>query len=98
MEEEHTSFVGLHPTPVVYGMTIGEYGRMINGEGWLDNEISCDLQVIPVSNYDHDTEYILPIPPSPNLPKSVQVEELINNSKYMDTPTWMALLPLLLYP
>lgn len=68
MQEEHSSFVGLHPVPVVYGMTIGEYGHMINGEGWLTDGIRCDLKVIPIKNYDHQTEYILPIPPSPNLP------------------------------
>ena len=73
MEPEHTSFVGLHPTPVVYGMTIGEYGKMINGEGWMENSVSCDLEVIPVANYTHDTEYILPHPPSPNLPNQLSI-------------------------
>ena len=68
MENEYKSFVGMHNVPIVYGMTIGEYALMINGEGWLNNGIKTDLQVIPVQNYDHNTPYSLPISPSPNLP------------------------------
>lgn len=62
------SFVGMHPVPVVYGMTIGEYAQMINGEGWLENQQECDLNVVPVKSYTHDDHYQLPIAPSPNLP------------------------------
>ena len=62
------SFVGMHPVPVVHGMTIGEYAKMINGEKWLDNMIQCSLEIIPCLNYNHNTRYDLPIPPSPNLP------------------------------
>lgn len=62
------SFVGMHPVPIVHGMTIGEYGRMINGEGWLKNGIRADLTVIPCAGYNHQTRYVLPIKPSPNLP------------------------------
>jgi uncharacterized protein YbbC (DUF1343 family) len=68
LEIEHKSFVGMHPVPVVYGMTIGEYGQMINGEKWLANGIQCDLTVIPLKNYTHKSTYSLPIKPSPNLP------------------------------
>jgi uncharacterized protein YbbC (DUF1343 family) len=68
LEPEFSSFVGLHPIPIVHGLTIGEYALMVNGEGWLENGINCDLQVIPVENYTHSTPYELPIPPSPNLP------------------------------
>jgi len=68
LETEFTSFVGMHPVPVVYGMTIGEYGRMINGEKWLKNGIQCKLTVIGLKGYDHNTSYELPIKPSPNLP------------------------------
>ena len=68
LEPEHTSFVGMHPVPVVHGMTIGEYAKMINGEKWLKNGISCTLKVIPVKNYTHNLQYSLPIKPSPNLP------------------------------
>ena len=58
----------MHPIPVVHGMTIGEYAKMINGEGWLHQNISCDITVIEMQNYRHDTAYSLPIKPSPNLP------------------------------
>lgn len=68
LETEHKSFVGMHPVPVVYGMTIGEYGRMINGENWLKNNLKCDLTVIPLENYTHTSRYSLSIKPSPNLP------------------------------
>ncbi|ARV14667.1 exo-beta-N-acetylmuramidase NamZ family protein [Polaribacter sp. SA4-12] len=73
LEMEHTSFVGKHPVPVVYGMTIGEYGQMINGEKWLKNGIQCDLTVIPLANYTHDSEYSLTIRPSPNLPNDKSI-------------------------
>jgi len=75
LELEHRSFVGMHKVPVVYGMTIGEYGKMINGEKWLQNSIKCDLTIIPLENYEHQIAYSLPIKPSPNLPnnKSIQL-------------------------
>ncbi len=68
LEKDFSSFVGLHPVPVVYGMTIGEYARMIKGEKWLKNGIQPDLLVIPNKNYAHNKKYILPVKPSPNLP------------------------------
>jgi uncharacterized protein YbbC (DUF1343 family) len=68
LEKKYESFVGMHPVPTVYGMTIGEYAKMINGELWLHEGIQCDLTVIPCKNYDHNTYYDLPIKPSPNLP------------------------------
>ena len=68
MEDEYRSFVGLHPVPIVYGMTIGEYAYMINGERWLANDIAVDLTVIPCQHFDHNSYYELPIAPSPNLP------------------------------
>lgn len=64
----YESFVGLHPVPVVYGMTIGEYAQMVNGEGWLKQGRKCLLEVVRCSGYNHETAYHLPIPPSPNLP------------------------------
>lgn len=67
-EEGLKSFVGMHPVPIVYGMTIGEYGMMINGEGWLDKANKCQLTVVPNAHYTHSTPYTLPIAPSPNLP------------------------------
>jgi len=68
LEPEFTSFVGMHEVPVVYGMTIGEYAMMINGEGWLGEGLKCNLTVIPCRNYDHLSKYDLPVKPSPNLP------------------------------
>lgn len=68
LEAAHRSFVGMHPVPVVHGMTVGEYARMIQGEGWLDAPDTCVLTVIPMRGYDHHTPYTLPIKPSPNLP------------------------------
>ncbi|WP_275316635.1 DUF1343 domain-containing protein [Tenacibaculum bernardetii] len=73
LEAKHKSFVGMHPVPVVYGMTIGEYGQMINGEKWLKDGIQCDLTVVPLNNYTHNTEYSLPIKPSPNLPNDKSI-------------------------
>jgi uncharacterized protein YbbC (DUF1343 family) len=67
------SFVGMHPVPVVHGMTIGEYAGMINGEHWLKEGIQCELRVIPCAGYDHQTEYILPVRPSPNLPNQLSI-------------------------
>lgn len=64
----YRSFVGMHPVPVVYGMTIGEYALMINGEHWLKGGIQCDLTVVPMDGYKRDSVgYELPVPPSPNL-------------------------------
>ncbi len=62
------SMVGIHPIPIVHGMTLGELASMINGETWLPNMIHCPLTVIQCENYDHNKAYVLPIPPSPNLP------------------------------
>ena len=70
LDLNHSSFVGIHPVPVVHGMTVGEYAQMINGEGWLKEGLKCDLKVIPIRNYTHSTTYQLPINPSPNLPNS----------------------------
>jgi len=68
LEPEYQSFVGMHEVPLVYGMTIGEYSMMINGEGWLGGGLKCKLTVIPCGNYDHLSKYDLPVSPSPNLP------------------------------
>lgn len=69
----YRSFVGMHPVPVVHGMTVGEYAQMVNGEGWLKNGIKCDLTVIKCKNYTHNTLYELPVRPSPNLPNQTSV-------------------------
>jgi uncharacterized protein YbbC (DUF1343 family) len=73
LEMAHKSFVGMHPVPIVHGLTMGEYARMINGEGWLENSIKCDLTIIKMDNWDHNTSYDLPVKPSPNLPNSQSI-------------------------
>lgn len=73
LESELKSFVGMHPVPIVYGMTIGEYAQMINGENWLKDGIKADLTVIPLGNYDHEKFYHIPIKPSPNLPNDLSI-------------------------
>lgn len=73
LEMSHSSFVGMHPVPIVYGMTIGEYARMINGEKWLKGGVCCKLTVIPCRGWKREMTYNLPRKPSPNLPDSVSV-------------------------
>ncbi|MDA0201623.1 MAG: DUF1343 domain-containing protein, partial [Bacteroidetes bacterium] len=73
LEEDCKSFVGMHPVPIVPGMTIGEYAQMINGERWLAGDISCDLTVVPLKNYTHQTPYEIPLRPSPNLPNAQSI-------------------------
>ena len=68
LEKENSSFVGLHQVPVVYGLTIGEYAQMANGEYWLKDSLQCELTVIPLGNYNRNNIYELPVKPSPNLP------------------------------
>jgi uncharacterized protein YbbC (DUF1343 family) len=68
LDTAFSSFVGIHPIPVVHGMTFGEYSAMVNGEGWLAGGIKCDVTVIGCLNYTHETLYQLPVKPSPNLP------------------------------
>jgi len=67
------SFVGMHPIPVVHGLTVGELAQMINGEKWLKGGLQADLKVIPVANWTHRTPYNLPVKPSPNLPNDLSV-------------------------
>lgn len=73
LEPKYKSFSGMHPVPIVYGMTIGEYAQMLNGEGWLAGGVKCNLKVIPVENYSHRDLYQLPVKPSPNLPNMSSV-------------------------
>ncbi|WP_394367573.1 exo-beta-N-acetylmuramidase NamZ family protein [Muriicola jejuensis] len=73
MEPHLKSFLGMTPIPLVYGMTIGEYATMVNGEGWLEGGKKADLTVIPLEDYTHEAEYSLPIRPSPNLPNDKAV-------------------------
>ena len=73
LEKEFSSFVGMHPIPLLHGMTIGEYGKMINGQNWLKNAVQCQLTVIPCLNYDRKMKYNLPVKPSPNLPNDQSI-------------------------
>lgn len=65
---KYRSFVGMHPIPIVHGMTFGELAQMINGEKWLKGGVECDLWVTECRNYTRQTRYELPVRPSPNLP------------------------------
>jgi len=73
MMKEHTSYLGMNTIPLVYGMTMGEYAQMLNGEGWLKNGNKADLTVIELEHYTHASEYHLPIRPSPNLPNDTSI-------------------------
>jgi uncharacterized protein YbbC (DUF1343 family) len=70
LDPDFKSFVGMHRVPIVHGMTVGEYAKMVNGEGWLKGGIKCELEVVPCLNYTHSTPYELPVKPSPNLPNN----------------------------
>lgn len=73
LDMAYTSFVGMHPIPVLHGMTMGEYAKMINGQKWLKNKVECKLTVIPCENYSKKMKYDLPVKPSPNLPNAQSV-------------------------
>jgi uncharacterized protein YbbC (DUF1343 family) len=86
LTSKYRSFLGLHPVPIVYGMTCGEYAQMVNGEGWLNSDtaafqkrsedtpsLTCSLTVITMKNYDRNCSYYLPVKPSPNIPNSTSV-------------------------
>jgi len=73
LDPAYQSFVGMHPVPVVHGMTVGEYAQMVNGKGWLANGVQCALSVVTCENYTHDRPYKLPIKPSPNLPNQTSI-------------------------
>ena len=68
LDTAFSSFVGMHPIPAVHGLTVGELALMINGEGWLDGGLECELTVIPCIGYTHSIRYDLDVNPSPNLP------------------------------
>ena len=74
MTDKYKSFLGLHNVPIVYGMTCGEYAKMVNGEGWLKTKLTCNLEIIPLKNYDRK-KFVsgLPIKPSPNLPNDTAI-------------------------
>ncbi|NMH60138.1 exo-beta-N-acetylmuramidase NamZ family protein [Alteromonas ponticola] len=72
-EASEQSFVGMHPIPVLHGMTVGELALMIKGEQWINQADKLILHVIPVASYNKTMTYSLPVPPSPNLPNDIAV-------------------------
>src|SRR5690606_10084317 len=73
LKKGFSSFVGLHPIPVVHGLSVGELAQMINGEGWLTNGVKADIQIIKTKNWTHSMPYSLPVKPSPNLPNDLSI-------------------------
>lgn len=73
LDKKFQSFVGMDPIPVVHGLTVAEYAKMLNGEKWLKNGVQCDLKIVAVKNYKHSDLYQLPIAPSPNLPNMTAI-------------------------
>jgi uncharacterized protein YbbC (DUF1343 family) len=73
LESAFKSFSGMDPVPIVYGMTPGEYAKMLNGEKWLSNGEQCDLTCIPVTGWNHKNYYEIPVKPSPNLPNMASI-------------------------
>lgn len=86
MEDQYKGFLGKHNIPIVYGMTLGEFAKMINGEGWLPDSMQCDLTVIKNKNYTHQTTYDLPVRPSPNLPNSQAINLYPSLCLFEQTP------------
>lgn len=73
LEKQFRSFVGMHPIPLLHGMTVAELARMIKGESWLTSEKELALTVVKVKNYQRNLTYSLPIKPSPNLPNDQSI-------------------------
>jgi len=73
LDEKFKSFVGMHPIPIVHGLTVGELAMMINGEKWLNNGVQANLEIVKVHNYSHKDLYHLPVKPSPNLPNDLSI-------------------------
>jgi uncharacterized protein YbbC (DUF1343 family) len=67
LDMQFKSGIGMFPIPIAHGLTVGEFAKMANGEGWLTNKVKCKLRIIKVANYNHDMPYELPVSPSPNL-------------------------------
>ncbi len=73
LDTAYQSFVGMHPIPIVHGMTIAEYAKMINGEYWLKDSVQCELNWQKMEGYSHNKTYDLPVQPSPNLPNAQSI-------------------------
>ena len=85
----YQSFVGMHAIPIVHGLTVGELAQMINGEKWLKDGVQCDLEVIKVTEYSHEDDFVLPVKPSPNLPNQRSI--LLYPSLCLLEPTIMSI-------
>lgn len=73
LKKKWESFVGMHEVPVVYGLTIGEYGKMVNGEKWFKNRVQAKYTVIPMHKYHKLKRYATLDKPSPNLPNDQSI-------------------------
>ncbi|GLR19616.1 hypothetical protein GCM10007940_42320 [Portibacter lacus] len=87
LDMKYKSGIGMFPLPMSHGLTVGEFAMMANGEGWLTNGVKCNIEVIPVLNYDHDMPYELPVSPSPNL--NTQLSVLLYPSTCMFEGTYL---------
>lgn len=67
LDMKYKSGIGMFPIPMSHGLTVGEFAKMVNGEGWLKDKVKCKIKIISVANYNHDMPYTLPVKPSPNL-------------------------------
>jgi len=67
LDMKYKSGIGMFPIPMSHGLTVAEFAKMANGEGWLKDKAKCTIKIIPVANYDHNMSYTLPVKPSPNL-------------------------------
>lgn len=86
LDMKFRSGVGWLPIPLMHGMTLGELARMVNGEGWLSQGRTCPLRVVACLNYTHRTPYVLPVPPSPNLPDMKSVYLYPSTCLFEGTP------------
>lgn len=73
LQPELKSFVGIHPMPITHGMTVGEIALLLNGEGWLEGQKKCEVEIIKMKNWKHEDDYSIPVRPSPNLPNDQAV-------------------------
>lgn len=73
LKKKWSSFIGMHEVPVVYGLTIGEYGKMVNGEKWLKNGVQAKYTLILMKNYHKKQRYPILDKPSPNLPNDKSI-------------------------
>ena len=86
MEDQYKGFLGMHNIPIVHGLTLGEYAGMINGEGWLNDQLQCRIEVIALAHYTHQTPYDLPVRPSPNLPNAKAINLYPSLCLFEQTP------------